>query len=153
MTDERSIRPWLKSALELGPPVLFFIAYMRFQDATLTIGGTQYDGFIIVTAAFVPLLLASIGVLWWLTRKISRIQVFTAVLVEEREPENQQQLVHAEATAIEVVPENELHRYNNKARGNPRKKKKIIIVKSLIAMVMLIIMEILTRIVNGEYLS
>lgn len=81
MTDERSIRPWLKSALELGPPVLFFIAYMRFQDATLTIGGTQYDGFIIVTAAFVPLLLASIGVLWWLTRKISRIQVFTAVLV------------------------------------------------------------------------
>ena len=31
--------------------------------------------------------------------------------------------------------------------------EKIIIVKSLIAMVMLIIMEILTRIVNGEYLS
>ena len=31
--------------------------------------------------------------------------------------------------------------------------EKIIIVKSLIAMVMLIIMEILNRIVNGEYLS
>ena len=31
--------------------------------------------------------------------------------------------------------------------------EKIIFVKSLIAMVMLIIMEILTRIVNGEYLS
>ena len=31
--------------------------------------------------------------------------------------------------------------------------EKIIIVKSLIAMVMLIIMEILTRIVNGECLS
>ena len=31
--------------------------------------------------------------------------------------------------------------------------EKIIIVKSLIAMVMMIIIEILTRIVNGEYLS
>ena len=31
--------------------------------------------------------------------------------------------------------------------------EKIIIVKSLIAMVVMIIMEILTRIVNGEYLS
>ena len=31
--------------------------------------------------------------------------------------------------------------------------EKIFFVKSLIAMVMLIIMEILTRIVNGEYLS
>ena len=31
--------------------------------------------------------------------------------------------------------------------------EKIIIVKSLIAMLMMIIMEILTRIVNSEYLS
>ncbi|MBO6922931.1 MAG: septation protein IspZ [Roseicyclus sp.] len=76
---ERSIKPWLKSALELGPPLLFFIAYMRFQDTT--VAGRDYDGFIIVTAAFVPLLLASIAALWVLTRKISRIQVFTAVLV------------------------------------------------------------------------
>ena len=78
---ERSIKPWLKSALELGPPLLFFIAYMRFQDTTLTVAGRDYDGFIIVTAAFVPLLLASIAALWVLTRTISRIQVFTAVLV------------------------------------------------------------------------
>jgi intracellular septation protein len=40
-----------------------------------------YDGFIIVTAAFVPILLASIAILWKLTGKISRIQVFTAVMV------------------------------------------------------------------------
>ncbi|QBY00182.1 septation protein IspZ [Rhodophyticola sp. CCM32] len=78
---ERQIKPWLKTALELGPPLLFFLAYMKFQDAQVTIAGTEYDGFIIVTAAFVPLLLASIAVLWGLTRKISRIQVFTAVLV------------------------------------------------------------------------
>ena len=78
---ENSINPWLKSGLELGPPILFFIAYMRFQDATVTVGGTDYGGFIIVTAAFVPILLASIAILWKLTGRISRIQVFTAVMV------------------------------------------------------------------------
>lgn len=78
---ERQIRPWLKSALELGPPLLFFAGYMRFQDASLTLGGVEYGGFILVTAAFVPLLLASTAALWWLTGKVSRIQVFTAVLV------------------------------------------------------------------------
>ena len=78
---EKPINPWVKSGLELGPPILFFIAYMRFQDASLTLGGTTYDGFIIVTAAFVPILLASIAILWKLTGKISRIQVFTAVMV------------------------------------------------------------------------
>jgi intracellular septation protein len=80
-SSEKPINPWLKSGLELGPPILFFIAYMRFQDARLTVGDTQYDGFIIVTAAFVPILLASIAILWKLTGKISRIQVFTAVMV------------------------------------------------------------------------
>jgi len=78
---EKPINPWLKQALELGPPLLFFVAYMRFQDTTVTFGGTEYDGFILVTAGFVPLLLLSMGILWKLTGKISRIQVFTAVMV------------------------------------------------------------------------
>jgi intracellular septation protein len=81
MHVERPVNPWLRQALELGPPILFFLAYMRFQDVTWTIGGTEYDGFILVTAAFVPLLLASMAVLWKLTGRISRIQVFTAVMV------------------------------------------------------------------------
>ncbi|MEM7723681.1 MAG: inner membrane-spanning protein YciB [Pseudomonadota bacterium] len=79
--SDKPINPWLKNGLELGPPLLFFIAYMRFQDVSITLGGTEYDGFIIVTAAFVPLLLLSTAILWKLTGKISRIQVFTAVLV------------------------------------------------------------------------
>jgi intracellular septation protein len=80
MTD-RTIHPLLKSALEFGPPILFFIAYLRLQDTTFTIGGRDYDGFIIATAGFVPILLASIAAIWVLTGRISRIQVFTAVLV------------------------------------------------------------------------
>ena len=81
MADEREINPWLKNGLELGPPILFFIAYLRLEETTVTLGGTEYDGFIIATAAFVPILLASIAILWKLTGKISRIQVFTAILV------------------------------------------------------------------------
>ena len=79
--QDRPINPWPKQALELGPPILFFIAYMRFQDTSLTLGGRDYDGFILVTAGFVPLLLVTIAILWKLTGRISRIQVFTAVMV------------------------------------------------------------------------
>ena len=79
--QHKPINPWLRQALELGPPILFFIAYMRFQDTSLTIGGRDYVGFILVTAGFVPLLLATIAILWKLTGRISRIQVFTAVMV------------------------------------------------------------------------
>ena len=77
----KAVNPWLRQALELGPPILFFIAYMRFQDVTWSIAGRDYDGFILVTAAFVPLLLASMAILWKLTGKISRLQIFTAVMV------------------------------------------------------------------------
>ena len=50
---ERKIHPFLKSALELGPPILFFLAYTRFQDRSLEWNGITYDGFILVTLAFV----------------------------------------------------------------------------------------------------
>ena len=79
--SERPVNPWLKQALELGPPLLFFAAYLRMRDETYTLGGTEYGGFIVAAAAFVPILLASIAALWWLTGKISRMQVFTAVMV------------------------------------------------------------------------
>lgn len=81
MAEERNAPQWLKSALELGPPILFFIAYLRLQDQTVTVASTEYDGFIVATVLFIPILLASIAALWWLTGKISRIQVFTAVMV------------------------------------------------------------------------
>jgi intracellular septation protein len=79
--DVRVVNPWVKSALEFGPALLFFVAYTRLKDETYSIFGTDYSGFIVVTAGFVPLLLASIAALWWLTGRISRMQVFTAVLV------------------------------------------------------------------------
>lgn len=79
--SEKTIPGWLKQVLELGPPLLFFVAYLYMRDETYLIGGTEYDGFIVAAGIFVPILLASIGILWGLTGKLSRMQVFTAVMV------------------------------------------------------------------------
>ncbi|WP_435310475.1 inner membrane-spanning protein YciB [Primorskyibacter sedentarius] len=78
---ERKINPILKLALELGPIVLFFVAYLRLKDRSFLIGGTEYDGFILATAGFVPLMILSTLALWKLTGKLSRMQVATLVLV------------------------------------------------------------------------
>jgi len=78
---ERAINPALKQVLELGPPLLFFAAYLYVRDETYVLGGVDYDGFIVAAAGFVPILLLSMAILWKLTGKLSRMQVFTAVLV------------------------------------------------------------------------
>ena len=81
MAEKKKINTWLKMALELGPVVLFFVAYGRMKDQTFMIGGTEYGGFILVTAGFIPLLLISTGILWKLTGHLSRMQIVTAILV------------------------------------------------------------------------
>lgn len=81
MDETRKIPGWLKMTLELGPVVAFFVAYLRMKDTSWTIGGTEYDGFIVVTAAFIPLLLIATGILWALTGRLSRMQLITALLV------------------------------------------------------------------------
>lgn len=78
---EKKINPVVKMALELGPIVLFFVAYLKLKDRIFTIGGTEYEGFIIVTAGFIPLLVISTLILWRLTGHLSRMQIATLVLV------------------------------------------------------------------------
>ncbi|TNC50072.1 septation protein A [Rubellimicrobium rubrum] len=77
----RPVNPILKQALELGPTLLFFLVYLRIKERSFEIGGTEYSGFIVATLALVPLLLVAIAALWWLTGKLSRMQVFTALMV------------------------------------------------------------------------
>jgi intracellular septation protein len=77
----RPINPVLKQALELGPTILFFLIYLRLKERSFEIGGTTYSGFIVATLILVPLLLAAVAALWWLTGKLSRMQVFTALMV------------------------------------------------------------------------
>lgn len=78
---ERQVNPLLKSVLELGPVVLFLVAYLRLKDRVFEFGGIEYEGFIVVTAAFVVLLLITTGILWALTGKLSRMQIMTLILV------------------------------------------------------------------------
>ena len=79
--DQPQINPFLKSALEYGPILAFFVAYLWLKDRIFTIGGTEYEGFIVVTAGFIPLFLVAMAILWWLTGHLSRMQIVTAVLI------------------------------------------------------------------------
>ncbi|MCA0961927.1 inner membrane-spanning protein YciB [Salipiger bermudensis] len=77
----KQINPFLKSALEIGPIIVFFAAYLLLKDQVFTIGGTEYQGFILVTAGFIPLMLVCTAALWKLTGHLSPMQIVTAVLI------------------------------------------------------------------------
>ncbi|AAV94625.1 septation protein IspZ [Ruegeria pomeroyi] len=81
MAADKDINPILKQVLELGPTVAFFLIYLRLKEKTFQIAGTDYSGFIVATLVFIPILLAAMGVLWALTGKLSRMQIFTAFMV------------------------------------------------------------------------
>ncbi len=78
---ERKVNPGLKLAIELVPIAAFFIAYFRLKGHHFEILGTSYNGFILATAGFIPLMLISTGLLWWLTGKLSKMQIVSLVLV------------------------------------------------------------------------
>ena len=78
---EKPVNPIVKQVLELGPTVLFFLIYLRIRDEVYTYNGAEYSGFIVAAIVFVPILLVAMGVLWMLTGKLSRMQIFTAFMV------------------------------------------------------------------------
>jgi intracellular septation protein len=80
-SSTKKINPMLKLALELGPVVLFFIAYSKLKDQVFTVAGQDYSGFILVTAGFIPLLVVSTLILWKLTGHLSKMQIMTLLLV------------------------------------------------------------------------
>jgi len=78
---EKKINPMLKTGLELGPIIAFFAAYIWLKGRVFTIAGTEYEGFIVVTAGFIPVFLLSMAVVWRLTGHLSKMQAMTAVLI------------------------------------------------------------------------
>lgn len=78
---DKEISGRLKSALEFGPLLAFFIAYLWLKDNVYTLGSTEYAGFVVVTALFIPVFLLSIALIWKLTGHLSRMQAVTAVLI------------------------------------------------------------------------
>lgn len=79
--SEKTVNPTVKLALELGPILAFFILYFRLREGTFTIAGTEYSGFIVVTAIFIPLMVLTTFILYRLTGKLAKMQVATLILV------------------------------------------------------------------------
>ncbi|MGB0798818.1 MAG: inner membrane-spanning protein YciB [Planktomarina sp.] len=79
--SQNTLPKWVKPVLEFGPIAAFFIAYLKLKDQVFEIAGIPYDGFVVVTALFIPVIWVSTGLLWWLTGKISKMQILTAALV------------------------------------------------------------------------
>ncbi|MDQ1848320.1 inner membrane-spanning protein YciB [Gemmobacter fulvus] len=78
---ERKLNGGLKAALEYGPILAFFIGYLQLKDQVISIAGTDYSGFLVVTALFIPLMVLTTGLLWALTGSLSRMQLATVALV------------------------------------------------------------------------
>ena len=54
--ENNKINPISKVILELGPIIIFFVGYGKIKDQLFTLGGQEYEEFIVATALFVPLL-------------------------------------------------------------------------------------------------
>lgn len=71
MTDaaaHRAPNPWAKLAIELGPLLVFFFANARF-------------GIFAATAVFMAAITVSLGLSWWLVRKVPTMPLVTAIFV------------------------------------------------------------------------
>jgi intracellular septation protein len=71
----------VRAALEFGPVLGFVVAYLIYGDDRFVIGRTEYAGFVAVTAVFMPIFALAMAVLWWLSGKVSRVQLATAAMV------------------------------------------------------------------------
>ncbi|MDB9878207.1 septation protein IspZ [Amylibacter sp.] len=79
--NNKNIQPWAKTVLEMGPVILFFVVYSKIKDNEYLLLGETYEGFIVATALFIPILLIATAILYLLTGKLSKMQIFTAILV------------------------------------------------------------------------
>lgn len=78
---EREINPVLKQVLEMGPVLLFVLGFFLLKAETYEIAGQEYKKFIVLTGCFVVLTVIATGILWRLTGTLSKMQLFTLVLV------------------------------------------------------------------------
>lgn len=80
--SEKKPNPFVKIALEIGPIIIFFLAY---RWAPISDGATdkaaQLEQILFATAVFIPVILLSLAASWILTRHLPKMAVLTAVLV------------------------------------------------------------------------
>lgn len=71
----------LRQALEFGPLMVFLGVYLWMRDSAITLGGTEYAGFVVAVVAFVPLQILATVAMRMLTGRLSRMQVVTLAMV------------------------------------------------------------------------
>lgn len=71
----------LKAVLEYGPLVAFLLGYYLLKDDKFIVSGTEYSGFVAVTAIFVPIAVICALIQWRVTGQMSVMQVVTIALV------------------------------------------------------------------------
>ena len=72
---------FITSLLEIGPVIVFFLIFIWRKGETVLIGGHEYSSLIQATAIFVPLMVLSTLLGWFLNGHLSKIQVLTLLLV------------------------------------------------------------------------
>ncbi len=79
---ERRINPILKLVLEVGPIAVFFLGYrLAPVPAGLDATERQLEQILFSTKVFVPTILLALAASWFLTRKLPKMAVITAVVV------------------------------------------------------------------------
>jgi intracellular septation protein len=78
----RHINPIVKLILEVGPIAVFFLAYrMAPLPEGLAESERQLQQILFSTAVFVPTILVALAASWWLSGKLPKMAVITAVVV------------------------------------------------------------------------
>lgn len=78
----KTLHPLVKLALEVGPIGVFFLAYRWANvDPALSIEAQQLEQIMFATIVFVPAIVASVALMWWLTHKLPRMALWTAIIV------------------------------------------------------------------------
>lgn len=81
MTD-KTPPAWIKPALDLGPILIFFIAYwLAPVEEGATDEARQLSQILFATAIFIPLILTTLAASWMLLKEIPKMAVMTAVIV------------------------------------------------------------------------
>ena len=78
---QKPVSPAVKIALEFGPVLMFFLGYVSTRGQSYVLGGQEYSAFILLTAAFIPVMALATFALWKLTGRLSRLQLVTLVMV------------------------------------------------------------------------
>ncbi len=77
----KQINPMLKLILEIGPLGIYFWAFKKFAETPLELFGQSYTGLVAAMVFFIPATIIGIAITYALTREISRMAIFTLVLI------------------------------------------------------------------------